>query len=190
MSSTTFREPSPQTSPDSSGEEAPTRAEEAPTREDSPAALAGEVPIDVAETAARLRLAVLRLSRKIRQQVAQEVTQSQVSVLSSVESRGNPTLGELAVAEDVRPPSMTRQVDTLVSGGLLERTVDLNDRRVARVELTPAGRKALQRSRSLRTAYMVRRIAKLSDEDQRRAGELVDLLELLAGTESKSTGQR
>jgi DNA-binding MarR family transcriptional regulator len=146
--------------------------------------------IDVAETAARLRLAALRLSRKIRQQVPQEVTQSQVSVLSSVEGRGNPTLGELAVAEGVRPPSMTRQVDALVSAGLLHRTSDATDRRVARVQLTAAGRKALQRSRSLRTAYMARRIAKLSEEDQRRAGELVSLLELLAGTEVKRSVPR
>jgi DNA-binding MarR family transcriptional regulator len=164
--------------------------EETPSSGDPSGAVPGGARIDVAETAAKLRLAVLRLSRKIRQQVAQEVTQSQVSVLSSVESRGNPTLGELAVAEDVRPPSMTRQVDALVSAGLLERTVDSKDRRVARVELTSSGRRALQRSRSLRTAYMVRRIAKLSDEDQLRAGELVNLLELLAGTEVKAPAPR
>jgi DNA-binding MarR family transcriptional regulator len=153
---------------------------DAPDAGAAPASQSDTDHIDVAETAARLRLAVLRLSRKIRQQVAQEVTQSQVSVLSSVESRGNPTLGELALAEDVRPPSMTRQVDALVSAGLLHRTSDATDRRVARVQLTAAGRKALQRSRSLRTAYMARRIAKLSEEDQRRAGELVSLLERLA----------
>jgi DNA-binding MarR family transcriptional regulator len=165
------------------GEDAPEPAAPAGSPSDSD-------QIDVAETAARLRLAVLRLSRKIRQQVAQEVTQSQVSVLSSVESRGNPTLGELALAEGVRPPSMTRQVDALVSEGLLHRTADATDRRVARVQLTAAGRRALHRSRSLRTAYMARRIAELSEGEQRRAGELVNLLELLAGAEVKSSVPR
>lgn len=135
---------------------------------------------DVAETAARLRLAVLRLSRKIRQQVAQEATPSQISVLASVERHGTPTLGELAAAEQVRPPSMTRQVDTLVSAGLLARTVDAQDRRVARVELTHAGQKALARSRSLRTAYLVKRLSSLGEEDQDRLYELVGLLERLA----------
>jgi DNA-binding MarR family transcriptional regulator len=138
---------------------------------------------DFAEMAARLRLGVLRLSRKIRQQVPQEVTQSQVSVLVSVERQGNPTLGELAAAEQVRPPSMTRQVDALVSAGLLSRTVDPGDRRVVRVQLTSAGRRALQRSRSLRAAYLVKRLTKLTPAEQAMLPELVGLLEKLAGLE-------
>lgn len=133
-----------------------------------------------AEAAARLRLAVMRLARKIRQQVAHEVSQSQVSVLVSVERRGRPTLGELAAAEQVRPPSMTRQVDALVSAGLLTRSVDPSDKRVARVELTSVGRRALQRSRSLRNAYLVRRLDRLSPEEQARLEDLVTLLEHLA----------
>lgn len=75
------------------------------------------------ELAARLRLAVLRLSRQLRQQLVGGVTQSQVSVLSSVERLGSPTLGELAASEKVQPPSMTRQVDALVVAGLLAREV-------------------------------------------------------------------
>ena len=51
------------------------------------------------------------------------MTQSQVSVLSSVERLGSPTLGELAASEKVQPPSMTRQVDALVAAGLLAREV-------------------------------------------------------------------
>jgi len=138
-----------------------------------------KTPAD-AELAARLRLSVGRLSRKIRQQVAGEVTQSQVSVLVSVERLGCPTLGELAASEQVQPPSMTRQVDALEAGGLLIRRVDETDRRVARVELTPAGRKFLQRNRSLRNAYLVRRLARLSPTERERLGELVELLEHLA----------
>jgi DNA-binding MarR family transcriptional regulator len=138
---------------------------------------------DIAETAAKLRLAVMRLSRKIRQQVAEEVTPSQLSVLVSVEKGGNPTLGELAAAEQVRPPSMTRQVDALVSAGFLRRTADSVDRRVARVELTSAGKRAIQRSRSLRTAYLVKRLASLSPAERAQLGEMVSLLEHLAELE-------
>lgn len=133
-----------------------------------------------AELAARLRLAVGRLSRKIRQQVAGEVTQSQVSVLVSVERLGRPTLGELAACEQVQPPSMTRQVDALETAGMILRSVDDTDRRIARVELTGAGRKFLQRNRSLRNAYLVRRLARLAPEERERLAELVDLLERLA----------
>lgn len=148
----------------------------------SAAAAAQGPPKEVseAELAARLRLAVGRLSRKIRQQVAGEVTQSQVSVLNSVERLGAPTLGELASYEQVQPPSMTRQVDALEAGGLLARNVDPADRRIARVELTSAGRKFLQRNRSLRNAYLVQRLTRLSREERDRLGELVELLEHLA----------
>jgi DNA-binding MarR family transcriptional regulator len=134
---------------------------------------------DVAAMAARLRLAVLRLSRKIRQQVSREVTPSQVSVLVTVERTGSPTLGELAGAEGVRPPSMTRQVEALVSSGMLRRTVDSVDKRVARVELTAAGRRALQRSRSLRTTYLVKRLERLGEDERSRMADLVSLLEQL-----------
>jgi DNA-binding MarR family transcriptional regulator len=135
---------------------------------------------ETAETAARLRLAVMRLSRRIRQQVSQEVTQSQTSVLASVERYGTPTLGELAAVEQVRPPSMTRQVEALVAAGLLSRTIDAHDKRFVRVELTAAGRRALQRSRSLRTAYLVKRLARLAPDERAHLGELVTLLEHLS----------
>lgn len=132
---------------------------------------------ELAETAARLRLAVMRLSRKIRQQTVEDVTQSQVSVLASVERAGTPTLGELAAAEQVRPPSMTRQVDTLVAAGLLDKLPDPADGRVARVQLTAAGRRALHRSRSLRTAYLVRRLEALTAAERAQVTALTELLE-------------
>jgi DNA-binding MarR family transcriptional regulator len=131
------------------------------------------------ELAARLRLAVLRLSRRLRQQVAGGVTPSQVSALATVERLGSPTLGELADSEQVRPPSMTRIVVGLEAAGLVTRRVDDDDRRVARVMLTAEGRRVLQRSRSLRTAFMARRLRRLSEAEREGLGELVRLLERL-----------
>ncbi len=131
------------------------------------------------ELAARLRLAVMRLSRRLRQQVAGGVTSSQVSALATVERLGSPTLGELAASEKVRPPSMTRIVVGLEAAGLVSRQVDVEDRRVARVMLTAEGRRVLQRSRSLRTAFLARRLRRLSPPERDALGELVRLLERL-----------
>jgi DNA-binding MarR family transcriptional regulator len=131
------------------------------------------------ELAARLRLAVLRLSRQLRQQLVGDVTQSQVSVLSSVERLGSPTLGELAASEKVQPPSMTRQVDTLVARGLLDREIHPKDRRIVRVSLTPGGERILQQNRSVRTAFVAARLKRLPAVERARLEELVGLLEQL-----------
>jgi len=132
-----------------------------------------------AETAARLRLAVTRLARRLRQQVAGGVTSSQVSALATVERLGTPTLGELAASEQVQPPSMTKMVVGLEAAGLVARGEDDSDRRVVRVALTAEGRRALQRSRSLRTAYLVRRLRRLSDAERASLEDVVRLLEHL-----------
>jgi DNA-binding MarR family transcriptional regulator len=124
-------------------------------------------------------LAVMRLSRRLRQQVAGGATPSQVSALATVERLGTPTLGELAASEKVRPPSMTRIVVGLEEAGLVTRQIDADDRRVARVMLTAEGRRVLQRSRSLRTAFLARRLQRLSAPERQALGELVGLLELL-----------
>jgi DNA-binding MarR family transcriptional regulator len=132
-----------------------------------------------AETAARMRLAILRLSRRLRQQVAGGVTSSQVSALATVERLGTPTLGELAASEQVQPPSMTKIVVGLETAGLVQRQEDDSDGRIVRVRLTADGRRALQRSRSLRTAYLVRRVRALPEDERARVEDAVRLLEHL-----------
>jgi DNA-binding MarR family transcriptional regulator len=136
-------------------------------------------PTGEGELAARLRLAVLRLSRQLRQQLVGGVTQSQVSVLSSVERLGTPTLGELAASEKVQPPSMTRQVDALVAAGLLARQVHPVDRRIVQVRLTAGGERTLHQNRSVRTAFVASRLKRLPADERARLGELVGLLEKL-----------
>jgi DNA-binding MarR family transcriptional regulator len=132
-----------------------------------------------AEMAARLRLAILRLSRRLRQQVAGGVTSSQVSALATIERLGTPTLGELASSEQVQPPSMTKIVVGLEAAGLVVRQEDERDRRVARVKLTAEGRRTLARSRSLRNAYLVRRLRGLPVDDRAAVESVVRLLEHL-----------
>src|ERR1700722_3968874 len=139
----------------------------------------GEPEGSDAEMAARMRLAILRLSRRLRQQVAGGVTSSQVSALATIERLGTPTLGELASSEQVQPPSMTKIVVGLEAAGLVARQDDDSARRVARVTLTAQGRRTLARSRSLRNAYLVRRLRRLSVEERAALGDAVRLLEHL-----------
>ena len=132
-----------------------------------------------AELAARLRLAVTRLYRALRQQVVGGLTPSQISALASVDRLGSPTLGELATAERVQPPSMTRMVVALESASMLQRVVDPGDGRIVRVEVTAEGKRTLQRIRSLRTALLVRRLRRLTPDEQDQVAGVVHLLERL-----------
>jgi DNA-binding MarR family transcriptional regulator len=144
------------------------------------AAEAGAIDPDVeAALAARLRLAVTRLSRPLRQQVAGGLTPSQISTLATAERLGAPTLGELAAAEQVQPPSMTRMVAVLETAGMIGRIGDPADGRVVRVAVTAEGRRTLQRIRSMRNAFLAKRLRGLSDDERRRLAELVPLLERL-----------
>jgi DNA-binding MarR family transcriptional regulator len=136
---------------------------------------------DAAETemVSRLRLAVTRLHRRLRQQSAGGLTQSQASALASVGQLGSPTLGALASRESVQPPSMTRIVAALEEMGLVTRVVDAADRRVARVTVTDQGRDVLQRSRSLKNAFLAEQLHRLTAEERQGLGELTGLLERL-----------
>src|SRR3954447_14030686 len=96
------------------------------------------------DLAPRLRLGVMRLARRLRQQNVGDVTASMLSALSSVDHNGGITLGALAALERVSPPSMTRIVAQLEERGLVAREVDTVDRRVTRVSSTPDGRRLLQ----------------------------------------------
>jgi DNA-binding MarR family transcriptional regulator len=131
------------------------------------------------EVAGRLRRAVNRLQRRLRQESLGGLSPAQASALGSVSRSGSPTLGELAALEQVQPPTITRIVAALAEAGMVTRVADANDRRSARVRTTPAGERALERMRTRKDAFLLRRLAQLSDEEQRHAAELVALLEHL-----------
>jgi DNA-binding MarR family transcriptional regulator len=132
-----------------------------------------------AQLASRLRLAVTRLHRRLRQQSAGGLTQSQASALASIGQLGSPTLGALAARESVQPPSMTRIVAALEDLGHVTRVIDPADRRVARVTLTPRGSQVLQRSRSLKNAFLAEQLHRLTPDERRALGDLTVLLERL-----------
>jgi len=133
------------------------------------------------ETAARLRRSVTRLNRRLRQNSLADVSPAQASMLATIEKLVKPTLGDLAKAEQIQPPSVTRLVQSLVDASLCTRTVDERDRRAQRVELTTQGRKELQSIRRKKTVWLSSRLEELSTADQKRAAELATLLEKILG---------
>jgi DNA-binding MarR family transcriptional regulator len=148
----------------------------------TPAATESPESPEVAELASHLRLAVARLSRRIRQQAAitgEELTASTQGALATIERLGPITLGELAAVEQVQPPSMTRIVGRLEEWGYATRVVDPADRRVARAVITDAGRELLARSRTRKDEYLARRIAELSDTERALLARALPLIERL-----------
>jgi len=135
------------------------------------------------QLASRLRLAVMRLARILRQKAQDQITPSQLSALVSVERDGPVTLGELAALESVQPPTMTRIVVALEEQGLVLREADPADRRIARVHVTTAGRKLLERNRSRKTAYLASRMRGLSPEEREVLERAAGLLERMTADE-------
>ena len=91
------------------------------------------------ELASRLRLSINRLHRLLRQESLAGLSPAQASALGAVNRLGSPTLGELAAAEQVQPPTVTRLVASLESAGLVARETDDVDRRVVRVKIGKPG---------------------------------------------------
>ena len=131
-----------------------------------------------AELAPRLRLTITRLARRLRQQAdLPGVSPTQISALSTIDRDGPQTLGELAGLERVQPPTITSAVARMEEQGLVLRRVDERDRRIHRVEVTNAGRKLLDKSRSRKNAYLERRLHALSDDERATIERATALLE-------------
>ena len=135
------------------------------------------------QLASRLRFAVMRLARVLRQKAQDPITPSQLSALVSIEREGPVTLGELAALESVQPPTMTRIVAGLEEQGLVQREVDPADRRISRVRMTPQARKLLERNRSRKTAYLASRMRGLNVEELDVLARAAGLLERMTEDE-------
>ncbi len=119
------------------------------------------------DLAARLRLVVTRLSRRLRQHGESDVSPTQIAVLSTVERHGPLTPGALAAHERVQPPTATAAVTRLEEAGLVRRLPDPTDGRSKLVEVTPDGRALLARNRRRAGEYLGRRLRELSDGERR-----------------------
>jgi DNA-binding MarR family transcriptional regulator len=130
------------------------------------------------EVADRLHSAAIHLLRRVRQKdVASGIGAAQLSALSVLVFAGAKTLGELARAEQVRPPTMTRIVLALEQAGLARRVPDAHDRRVARIHATPRGVEVLQKGRSRRIHYIAELLQELGPQELRLLAQAAQLLE-------------
>lgn len=136
---------------------------------------------DATEHAARLRLSATRLARRLRREAGSGLTPSLLSALAVVERHGPLSLGELAEREGVAPPSVTKLVNRLEADGLVERQPCADDRRVARVAVTVAGRALVEETRQRKTSWLAGRIAELDDDRRARLAAALDVLDELAG---------
>ena len=131
--------------------------------------------------AERLRHGVNRLARLLRQQDDGDLGATSTAALATVRTRGPLTLGELAACEQVAPPTMTKVVEKLESRGFVTRRVDPDDRRVARVTVTTAGTRYLERTRARRTAWLAARLGELDAEQRAQLTSTIELLEAIIG---------
>jgi DNA-binding MarR family transcriptional regulator len=130
------------------------------------------------EAADRFHSAAIHALRHVRREdPATGVPPAQLSALSVLVFGGPRTLGELAAAEQVRPPTMTRIVQALEAAGLVRRARDPHDARVHRLHATAKGRRVMQRGRERRVANLATLLDRLSPGQIARVNEAAGLVE-------------
>jgi DNA-binding MarR family transcriptional regulator len=137
--------------------------------------------LDTAALAHDLRLAVMRFSRRLRnQRVDTSVTLTHLAALSTLQRHGPMSPGELAAHERVQPPSMTRVVVALEGFGLVTRTPHPTDGRQVVIDLTPAAEALLGDEARAREAWLTGRLQELSAEEREVLREAAVIMDKLA----------
>jgi DNA-binding MarR family transcriptional regulator len=129
------------------------------------------------ELAPRLRWAITRMARRLRQEAGVDLGPSQVAALATVERHGPLSPSELAERERIKRPTATRIVRHLEAAGLVERVRDPEDGRASILSATPEAKELLKRLRARKTAYLASRLGKLDAEDRRTLERAAELLE-------------
>lgn len=142
---------------------------------------------DVIAAADRLHSAAIHLLRHLRAADRKSgLSGPRLSALSVIVFRGPISMGDLAEAEQVRAPTISRLVRDLVADGLVERLSDPGDRRVQRVVATARGRAVLDAGRRRRVAALAERLAALGEPERHRLAEAATLLESLSKPPAKA----
>ncbi|WP_435157959.1 MarR family winged helix-turn-helix transcriptional regulator [Amycolatopsis sacchari] len=136
------------------------------------------------QLASRLRLAVVRLNRKLRaQRTDQNVSLTQLAALSTLHKCGALTPGKLAAKEGVQPPSMTRVIAALEDVGYVERSAHPTDGRQSIVALTASGTAFVEEMISVREAWLDRKLAELSGDEREVLARAAEIIDRMAGNE-------
>jgi DNA-binding MarR family transcriptional regulator len=129
----------------------------------------------------RVHSAAIHLLRRLRKQdEALGLTAARASALSVVVFAGPVTIGQLARAEQVSPPTMTRLLVGMERDGLLKRDRDKRDRRVIWIRATPKGARILQEGRRRRVAALAADLAALDGSEVETLARAADLIERLS----------
>jgi DNA-binding MarR family transcriptional regulator len=135
-------------------------------------------PVNSETVADRLNSAMIHLLRRAaREDQSAGIGPAQLSALSVLVFGGDTTLGRLAAAEHVRPPTMTRVVAALEDAGLVRKEQSADDRRSVRVSATAAGRRLMQAARQRRIQALAARLEGLSADDLETLAHAAALME-------------
>lgn len=133
------------------------------------------------EVAARLRLAVVRTARRLRQEAYEtergELSPTLTAALGTIERHGPLTPSELADRERIRRPTATRIVARLEGDELVTRTASPADGRAFLIAVTPSGRELLKRLRSRKNAYLAKRLRSLEADEVETLERAASILE-------------
>ena len=127
----------------------------------------------------RLRVAIARLSRRLRRHALAGLTPTQLAALSTVEQSGPLRLGDLAAAEGIAPSTLTRLVAVLEELGYVQRYADPKDARASTLAITPKGHQTLERLREEGTALLTQSLMLLTTEQRAALATALPALEQL-----------
>lgn len=135
---------------------------------------------DVLAIADRLHSVAIHLLRRVRKQdVASGEGPARLSALSVLVFGGPKSLGELASAEQVKPPTMSRIMAGLTRSRLVQVTADPRDARRMRIRATQKGTRLLHNARQLRIAYLASRLEALANDELVKLDEVAEILRRL-----------
>jgi DNA-binding MarR family transcriptional regulator len=133
---------------------------------------------ELREVATRLHATAIRLLRSLRREDNESgLSGPRLSALSVVAFAGPISLADLAAAEQVRPPTMSRIVDALVGEGLVTRDIPEHDRRSIRIAATEKGKEVMETGRERRVQALTARLERLSDSERRALARGLEIFE-------------
>ena len=139
----------------------------------------------------QLHSAAIGLLRRLRREDdAIGITSPRLSALSVVVFGGPLTLGQLAAAEQVKPPTMTRIVTGLEQDGLVQRRPDASDGRLTQIHATAKGRRILTAGRARRVETLAAAVRSLDRQSRSELESGVRVIQRLNSAMRKTTGEK